>query len=630
MSIQITEQPVDQRVEDGEVAVFSVTATGENLSYQWWGETIGSQGLMSPLVGEINASLAFTALLEMNYFHYYCVITDGVDTVDTRVVRLYVREANYVVPYTIDEDVAELQVSGFLPRDTKRNNLYRLLLANGISIIKNAEGNPHFTFIRSTTNADEIPDDDIFMSGSVEYNKTYASAIVAEHTYTDLLTANAVTIFDNTDGDPVSNQTVWFDKAPIIVGTIQADSGLTLIFATENSAIVTGQGKLTGIPYTHDTRVIHRDNSTGDKDKTVSVTENTMVNMLNSENLLARLLAYYCNGSYFETIKNEIKRGDQKCGNKYSFSNPFGESTTAFLTKMDSNASTFNRASCEFVAGSGSGSGYDPPGQSGLYQHCIILDKATFAEDGGTWTVPQEILEMADPQFRVVIIGGGAGGSSGSAGSNGSETTTLTYANKWESVYSVWSGANGGKGGSGAGGGKPGRVKVVTIQNPSSSYSYTIGDGGLGGGSDEGNPDETQVPGEDGTASTFDSFSSADEDSYIPVAGVYNPIFGVFYATYGFSGFRGGDGGARRIDNADGSFTLLPDGGNVEGEDGTVYCGGKTGVSLVSVDGLPECKMLAYGGNGAGAAVGVDREDHPEMDGKSDQEAYWEVVEDGV
>ena len=48
------------------------------------------------------------------------------------------------------------------------------------------------------------------------------------------------------------------------------------------------------------------------------------------------------------------------------------------------------------------------------------------------------------------------------------------------------------------------------------------------------------------------------------------------------------------------------------------------------MDGLPECTFTAYGGNGAGAAVGVDRADHPDMDGKVDQEASWEVIEDGV
>ena len=64
--------------------------------------------------------------------------------------------------------------------------------------------------------------------------------------------------------------------------------------------------------------------------------------------------------------------------------------------------------------------------------------------------------------------------------------------------------------------------------------------------------------------------------------------------------------------------------------DGTVYHGGKTGQPLTRVQGLPECRMTAYGGNGAGAAVGVDRADNEDMDGGVDQDTYWEVVEDGV
>ena len=138
------------------------------------------------------------------------------------------------------------------------------------------------------------------------------------------------------------------------------------------------------------------------------------------------------------------------------------------------------------------------------------------------------------------------------------------------------------------------------------------------------------IQGEAGTASTFDSYSSNDQDSYVPVAGVYNPIFGVFYALKGGIGFNGGQGGARKIEKPDGTFVWDTNGEKTAGPNGVECVGGKTGQPMTSIDGLPECKMIAYGGNGAGAAVGVDRSDHPEMDGKSDQEAFWEVVEDGV
>ena len=65
--------------------------------------------------------------------------------------------------------------------------------------------------------------------------------------------------------------------------------------------------------------------------------------------------------------------------------------------------------------------------------------------------------------------------------------------------------------------------------------------------------------------------------------------------------------------------------------------GGSTGRELTTVDGLPEAKILAYGGNGAGAAVGLGRDIvtpqtglllHPHMNGSSDQSTDWDVTED--
>ena len=75
------------------------------------------------------------------------------------------------------------------------------------------------------------------------------------------------------------------------------------------------------------------------------------------------------------------------------------------------------------------------------------------------------------------------------------------------------------------------------------------------------------------------------------------------------------------------------------GDDGTVYRGGNTGRILTDVAGLSEAagKIKAYGGNGAGAAVGIGRDLvtpqtglllHPHINGGSDQETSWDVLED--
>ena len=133
--------------------------------------------------------------------------------------------------------------------------------------------------------------------------------------------------------------------------------------------------------------------------------------------------------------------------------------------------------------------------------------------------------------------------------------------------------------------------------------------------------------GTDGTATEFGEWSTADEDASVPTGGIYEPITDQYFALAGETGIRGGTGGARKIESS-GSFNWVTDGEDVTDEDGTVYHGGLTGNLMDSVSGLPEAKLKAYGGNGAGAAVGIDRSTHEHINGGSDQEVSWEVLED--
>lgn len=532
-------------------------------------------------------------------------------------------KGTYLIPYSIDDDVAALPVSGWMPHDSKRNNLNRLLFAHGVNIIKDPDGDPRFTFLyESPAEPAEIPDTEIYTAGGSErYEKPYSAVTVTEHTYTPLTDENPVTLYDNTGEEPVTQAEVWFTQAPIIVSTIEAVDGLNLLIATENNAIVSGSGKLTGIPYTHTTRSIEHIAQGGDKEKTKRVENCTMVNAINSQNLLERLSAFYQPEGLIKTIKNSIVFSDQEAGRAYRFAAPFGGTVTAWLTSMSLNASQVFKGSCEWRAN------YTPAGQAGLYKHCIILDKATFAEDGGVFTVPAGVTNM-----KVIMIGGGTGGSSGFPGLPGKEARTYTDVSEGSDISGRWYGAEGGNGGKGGEGGAPGRVLSLVIDNPASTYSYTIGDGGEGGAPSDppaGTEEAVSNPGSAGTATTFGSYSTADSGSYVPAAGVYGPIIGMWYAIKGKNGIRGGKGGARKVEQ-DGYFVWVTDGEDVTGPDGTTYHGGKTGTPMTAVEGLPEAVLTAYGGNGAGAAVGLDRVDHPEMDGGSDQTATWEVVSNGL
>ena len=535
---------------------------------------------------------------------------------------------NPVISYEIDDDLAELPVSGWLPHASKRNNLYQLMFANGVNIIKNIDGNPRFTFVyKPPLNAGEIIDDNIYYGGSVEYTKPYSQVEVIEHTYAALIDVERVTLLDHTEGTPYYNTQVWFENAPVIVSTIEASAGLTMTFIDENGAIVSGNGTITGIPYTHTARTVKRSNLFATEEKTVSVTDCTMVNLINSENLVNRLYAFYCPSTLIKLVKNSIKYTNERCGKAYLLHNPYGEQVTAFLSHMDADATSIIKADCEFYAG------YEPAGQEGLYQHVDILIPTEDPETGeliyeGDWELPEDVT-----QIKVIMISGGTGGSSGYPGENGEDTETYTEVEQTADLSAVWYGAEGGKGGAGGPGGVPGHVKVIVIDNPESSYHYELGQGGEGGDptdqlSDGDDPDLV-VPnvGDPGTETTFGEYSTADQDSFLPVGGVYEQITDHFYALSGKNGISGGHGGARKEQKGD-NFIWVTDGESVTDEQGIVYQGGITGSILTEVTGLPEAKIKAYGGNGAGAAIGLHQKDYSSMNGGNDQSAIWEVLED--
>lgn len=542
-----------------------------------------------------------------------------------------------VIDYYVDEDLVNLPVSGWLPHDTKRNNLYQLILANGINIVKNVDGNPRFTLLHAIQeNPTPIPDTRIYNGGRVEYIKPYSRVSIFEHTYVEDRTADPVILFDNTGGEGALFEEIWFTQAPIIKETITASENLEIISSSVNGAVISGSGRLTGIPYNHTTRSVFRDNPSGERERTASVQECTMVNVTNSINLLNRLYAFYCSATSMKKIINSFKFVNERCGKAYKFRNPHGDMETAYLASMDMSVTSFNKAEAEFYTG------YTPVGQSGLFTHCIVLDTKTFEEDEGLFELPEEVFDYPNPQIRIVMIGGGTGGSSGMPGESGSDTSVYTYTVKDTDITGIWFGGEGGDGGDAGAGGSPGRVKSVLIENPDRTYNYTIGAGGEGG--DQCSPG-SDIPnaGWSGTASTFGEYSSEDEGSYIPTGGFYDPINSEFYALKGHAGIKGGKGGARQVSiddqviwTTDGEDVQLYIPGEYLGDDLWVedyiatYKGGITGEPMTKVDGLPEAKIMAYGGSGAGAAVGLDRGEHSEMDGLSDQETSWEVVEDGV
>lgn len=481
--------------------------------------------------------------------------------------------SQYVIDFTVDPGIGNQPVYGWLPYDTKRNNLHKILFAYGLSALKDGNGDVYFTNIKNVSPT-AILDEDVYNEGSIA-RASYASSVnVTEHIYTYDASVDLTELF-NTNGLTVTNQLVRFSDAPINTSSLVA-SGLTVSESHVNYAIVSGNGTLSGKPYQHYTVLASKQNSLVTGERAINVTDDTLVSEINGPGLLDALFNFYTNGY---TIKNSIVLTYQKCGNRYKFKDPFKSYASAYLASMAITGSNKVKAECEFIAG------YSPKTVVPYsYEHYVIL------AGGGTWNVPQVAIDNG--RMTVVLIGGGSGGQSGAAGSVGYNTGAQLY--RWTDIESdptaITTHGEGGEGGLGGTGGSGGKVLVVTLTTIQSSYSYSAGSSGNGGvrSSDH----STRNAGQAGGNTTFGSYSSANGSV---IAGGYTNIFtGITYATSGVNGVRGGNGGSYEV--VDGVLSF--DGESVT-FDGVTYTGGSAGVSRTD-----NYRNSAYGGCGGGAAVG--------------------------
>ena len=446
------------------------------------------------------------------------------------------------VSFSCSSEVQDIQIYGWLPVDSRRNNLHQLLFSCGVTVAKDADGNMVFGF-QDTETVKDIPDGRIFLGGNVDYMTPATRVEVTEHAFMRLPSDETVILYDNTDGTGAADHTlIIFQEAPVY--DLQVSGSLRIIESGVNHAVVSGTGILTGRKYTHTTKIISRDTgATGDQ-KTVSVTDVTLVNVANSDNVAKRVLSYY---SSARTISADIKVDGEKPGDQISFSDPFGEQETAFLASMDINASSFLRAACELVTG------YTPVGQGNNYTHVAVLTGSGIWEHSGT--------------VRAVLISGGEGGWSGCDATEGTHS--------WDKMGTPGTGGVPGQHGRG------GRVLSVTLEI-NGSIAYACGIGGAGGA----NNGETSNPGEDGTDTTFGAYTTADGER--SQSGTVNLFSGEVLALDGLDGLAGGDGASQDSE-----------GGTVTAYNGVTYTPGAKGA-----DKTESGYGTGYGGYGGGPAVG--------------------------
>ena len=445
------------------------------------------------------------------------------------------------VTFSVDSSVSSIAIYGWIPYGTKRDALRQLLFATNVHVFKDSNQNIVFAKMDMSQML-EIPSDRIFERGSIEYPKLATKISVTEHSFYALGTEVAITLYDNTQGVSVNNLLVQFSEAPIILSSFVTTGSLVINSASVNHAYVSGQGTLTGKPYTHVIQNITRaDPDMHDReDYEVTVTDATLISALNSENVADRVADYYFHRSI---VKADIKVLEEVCGSAYTFTNSFGEEVSGIMAKMEKVFSSFIKSSCEFVCGlSGTG------GDGNNYTNFALVTSS------GTWTVPAGITRI-----RATLIGGGYGGSSGLRGASGN-------------------GTKGGVGGAAGIPGQAGKVYIVTMDvTPGDELTITVGAGGSGGALCSSTSDVNAGGSGGSTLLEYDSsiYSSASGSS--PTRGVVNIFNDDVYAlpggegAPGGSGGNGGNGGVNSGDNGSAGESVTFEGSFKAGGNGGAY-----------------------------------------------------------
>lgn len=461
-----------------------------------------------------------------------------------------------VISYTLDPALGATPLYGWLPKGTRRDNLRDVLFAIGGQIRKDENGAVRIVPM-SSGESYPITADELYMGGSVTGGNPASTVSVTEHSYLALPTDQRVTLYDGEaaaapmvtpGGRSVEGVLVEF-KEP--AHDLEAEN-VAILESGANYAVLgrSPAAKLYGLSYSHTRRILRRTQDTGAEPNEVASEDCTLVNLMNAENVAARLMAYY--GSA-RRIKADLVMTDQRPGDAVTFTDHFGEEADGIIGSMELSASAILKASCEIVAG------YTPTASGNYYEHMAVVSA------DGVWTVPGS----CKGKIRIVLIGGGDGGAIGSPGEEGGNATRTSYGTS-------------GEGGEPGAPGSGGKVFVITVEaSPGDTFAAHIGLGGAGATADS--------PAQSGCATTLGPYSS--EDGYPADTGYAALIGGGVYATKGQDGLPGGKG--NQWTEGEG----YTDGQTVEYM-GSAYHPGANG------ENGSRGSYYGYGGLGGGAAAG--------------------------
>ena len=403
-------------------------------------------------------------------------------------VKEVVNEICGNIPILVKTVFSDTKLYGWLPyckppKSSARNNLAQVLYAIGAALTTDNNGVLRVEPLWDGTSS-SIGETRLYFDGSVETEKPVSAVTVTEHQY--IAGTDEKELFSGTSqqGDIITFSEPMHSLAA---------TGFTILESGANYAkISSGSGSLKGKTYIHNTRLVTQTVTENAAENVKSVTDATLVSLVNSSAVAKRLADYYkCR----ETITNGIVSGQEKPGHVVSVYHPYDKKmVSACIVSLDTTMSGTLKSEMAALVGF-----LPPQPESSEY-----FDERVILTGSGEWTVPEGVTS-----YTRVLIGGGQGGASGLKGGDPpaqvvtSESSSVTDSSD-RYVGMLWT--EGGAGGEAGLGGMGGKILIETVQNavPGTEVPYSCGVGGVGGiYSADGS-----VNGSEGTATTMGGSSS--------------------------------------------------------------------------------------------------------------------------
>lgn len=496
------------------------------------------------------------------------------------------------VPVLVKTVFSDTKLYGWLPyckppKSSARNNLAQVLYAIGAALTTDNNGVLRVEPLWDGTSS-SIGETRLYFDGSVETEKPISAVTVTEHQY--IAGTDEKELFSGTSqqGDIIT----FSEPMHSLTAT-----GFTILESGANYAKITsGSGSLKGKTYIHNTRLVTQTVTENAAENVKSVTDATLVSLVNSSAVAKRLADYYkCR----ETITNGIASGQEKPGHVVSVYHPYDKKmVSACIVSLDTTMSGTLKSEMAALVG------FLPPQP----ETTEYYDERVILTGSGEWTVPEGVTT-----YTRVLIGGGRGGSSGYRGESPAVRTPKSWTEKSDALrryvgFNRGVSLEGGKGGEPGDAGDGGKVLVETVTGavPGAKVSYACGKGGYGGVFSQGNDAGTP-----GTATTMGGATSDTGSS--SEAGYTDAITGEGFAAKGKSGIAGSPGNGYTW--SDGKYTYRPSPSITV--DGVTYSAGKDKDEVEGEDGRGDYKIAPYGyvgyrwlgGYGGGAAAGSNGND---------------------